>query len=147
MSLSDLPDDLSDLELELTRRRQPPPAGLRNRVMAAVVRELNRPALGERRAGMWQFAAAVAAAMLLAVNLSMSVANNTEWGPARQIDQQKVAALARRIGGLAPQLPEREPVRQAWLLQSSLHVTPLPAARPSPARLRLDQPREPLNLP
>jgi hypothetical protein len=115
----DLPPDLADLERRLARRNSPPlPGELRQRVLAAV-----------RRASdghdFWRFAAGVAAAALLAINLSMSVANDTDW---HLIDAPvpRDTGAAEQLGALLPELSPQEARRQALLMQarSRLHGTP-----------------------
>src|SRR4051794_2092994 len=79
---SELPPELRKLEAALAARPMPPanPAQ-RARVMGAVRQELAarpnscRSATGPR--SFWQFAAGVAAALVLGINLSMSAANDT----------------------------------------------------------------------
>jgi hypothetical protein len=122
------PPDLLALERELANRPQPePPAELRARVLDAVSRERPTPHSELARNGFARFAAATAAAALLAINLSASVANDTDWRlrPARPAS----ADDADCIRELVPDLPEREVRRQALLLRSAagLTATPRPA--------------------
>jgi hypothetical protein len=120
-----LPPDLLDLERKLANRPQPgPPVELRARVLAAVSRERPTPRAAPVRNGFARFAAATAAAALLAINLSASLANDTDWhlrptGP-------DSAAVADRIRELAPDLSDREARRQALLLRASAGLTPAP---------------------
>jgi hypothetical protein len=125
MSSPELPADLAELEARLERRARPdPPAGLRERVLAAVRRE-GRVDAG----GFWRFAAAVAAAAVLLINLSMSAANDTDWG---------LAAEAVPVGGFIgepseiAEAPEREDRRQALLARGRARLTPgAPVSAPS----------------
>jgi hypothetical protein len=120
-----LPPDLLALERELTNRPEPgPPGELRARVLDAVSRERPTPRPESVRGGFARFAAATAAAALLAINLSASVANDTDWhlrpaGPASADDID-------RIRELVPDLPEREVRRQALLLRSAAGLTAAP---------------------
>src|SRR5438067_1622521 len=61
------------------RPRPEPPAGLRARVLAAARRQWAVPRVPADRRDFGRFAAATAAAVLLAINLSASLANNTDW--------------------------------------------------------------------
>jgi hypothetical protein len=105
-----------------------------------VGRELRR---GERRPA-WQFAAATAAAALLWVNLSMSVANNMSWPLAGGLDGERLEATAGRIRALAPELSEHEAYRQALAVQARASLGPAPALSPSPGPIlqRLEQSRD-----
>src|SRR5262245_20256051 len=137
---TDLPPDLAAFERELSGRDpQELPAGLRPRVLAAVGRELRpRPRLPA-----WQFAAATAAAALLWVNLSMSVANNLSWRLDRGgLDPRRLEETAGRIRALAPELPEREVYRQALLAQPGVRPAPGPAAPSSPERVLKQRERQ-----
>jgi hypothetical protein len=127
----ELPPDLEELERRLTARRPTgPPAELRRRVLTAV-----RRASGEGEGGFWRYVAGVAAAALLAVNLSMSVANNTDWhlrgtpGPSE--------AGADRAREVVPELSEREARRQAVLLRARSQLTPGAPPRAPTAAPRL----------
>jgi hypothetical protein len=120
---SDLPPDLAELERRLADRRPPvPPADLRRRVLAAV-----RRASGEGEGGFLRFVASVAAAALLAVNLSMSVANNTDWHLRGAPGPDEAGADS--VRELVPELSEREARRQAVLLRARSQLTP---GAPSP---------------
>ncbi len=126
MTPDPLPPDLLALERALAARPRPEPsAELRGRVLAAVRRE-RRPA----RAGFPRFAAATAAAALVAINLSASVANDADWGLRWQSDRRDVGEAADRIRELAPDLPDREVVRQAVLLNAAANLVPAPAPAP-----------------
>jgi hypothetical protein len=130
MGPPELPPDLAELERLLSRRRRPaPPADLRQRVLAAV----RRASAGEV-AGFWRFAAGVAAAALLAINLSMSAAGNTDWHLAGE-PAPDCAASADRIHEVLPELSEREARRQAVLLRARCYLTPGAPASPSGPRL------------
>lgn len=131
----ELPPDLADLERRLARGRVGLPASLRGRVLAAVRRELNRgPAdFAGRRA--WPSLATAAAAALLWINFSMSVANNMDWRLGNSLDAGAIHATAGRIHGLLPELPPRERYRQALLLQAGSRLAPAPGLEPSPARV------------
>ena len=63
------------------------------------------------QSGFWRFAAGLAAAALLAINLSMSAANNTNWRLGRELED-----------GIAGS--DRESQRQALLLHARSRLTP-----------------------
>jgi hypothetical protein len=139
----ELPPDLADLERRLAgRRRAGPPAGLRKRVLAAVGRELNRGAAGLAAQGAWPSLATAAAAALLWINFSMSVANNMDWRLGGGLDPGEVHATAGRIHGLLPELSPRETYRQALLLQAGSRLTPAPNLKPSAGRVLLHRENE-----
>lgn len=129
MTASDLPDDLARLEAALAARARPAPsAALRERVLASARRERARSA---RRMGPWEFAAAVAAVVLVCLNLSMAAVRALpRFAPASPAPEA-TAALAR----LAPHLGEREARRQALLLAAAGRTALLPDVRVSPASL------------
>jgi hypothetical protein len=130
--MSHLPDDLADLEQRLARRRRHAPGeALGPRVLAAVARELNQTAPDNALRSFWRFAVGVAAAMLLCLNLSMSVANDMDWPLAGDVDTASIAASADRIRRVLPDLPEGEADRQARLAHFASHVPPLPDIKPS----------------
>jgi hypothetical protein len=104
--------------------------------------ELRRAEAGVTRGGFWQFAAVVAAGMLLAINLSMSVANDMDWCLASGIDSERVAATASRIHELVPDLSEQEAYRQALVFQAAAQVPPLPDCKPSLNSMLQGRPRE-----
>ena len=128
-----LPKDLSGLELELAARAIPEPSPeLRGRVMLAIRQEsVESPAVDA--AGTWRFAAAVAAALLLLLNVSMSVANHADWDVWGRPQKQDVASVARKLRETVPELSEREALRVARVMGSGapLVLAPCPKERPS----------------
>ena len=131
MTPEPLPPDLLALERELADRPVPEaPAELRSRVLAAVSRERPTPRAKPARGGFARFAAATAAAALLAVNLSASLANNTDWRLRLPPSGPDVADLAEQIHTLAPDLPDEEARRQAVLLRAAATLVPAPAPLP-----------------
>jgi hypothetical protein len=125
-----LPPDLAGLERRLARRNSPGSGGeLRQRVLAAVCRASDGH-------DFWRFAAGVAAAALLAINLSMSVANDTDW----HLSETPAAGdggTPEYLGALLPELSPREARRQALLLQARsrlLATPPLPQPDRGPHR-------------
>jgi hypothetical protein len=126
-----LPPDLLALERALAARPRPEPsAGLRDRVLTAAERERPGPRTGPERRDFVRFAAATAAAALLAINLSASLANNTDWHLSARADGPAVADVAGRLRELTPDVSEREAVRQALLLRAAAGLTPAPVPAP-----------------
>jgi hypothetical protein len=127
-----LPKELTDLEQQLAARALPEPSPeLRGRVITAIRQKtVEGPALGVT--GAWRFAAALAAALLLMLNLSMSVANRAERDGWRRPQQQKqdTAAAARKLAQIVPELSEQEAFRTVLLLQNDppLILAPCPRA-------------------
>jgi hypothetical protein len=125
-----LPPELVELERELASRPQPtPPAELRARVLDAVGRERPTPRPEPARDGFARFAAATAAAMLLAVNLSASLANDTDWRPRPAATD--LGEVADRLRALDPDMPDREARRQALVLRAAAGLTPAPVPNPN----------------
>jgi hypothetical protein len=107
----------ADLERLLAERPSPdPPAGLRLRVLAAARRELARPP------AVWRPWAVAAAAVLLGINLSMSLSADTDWHLAADVDPRQAAAMTSQLRTLAPDLPESELRRQALLARAGAEL-------------------------
>jgi hypothetical protein len=125
MTPDPLPPDLLALERELAARpRMDASAELRSRVLAAAEQELPGLRPASAPAGFARFAAATAAAALLAINLSASVANDTDW---RLITSRAdVANIAANVRALDPDVTDREAVRQAILMRAAAGLTPAP---------------------
>jgi len=127
-----LPDDLAALEKALAERSTPGPArGLREQVMAAVGRELKQRGQGNGRRPLWQWLAASAAAVLVAVNFSTSVINNMDLRLAKNARPIEIDAAARQLQALAPGLSPEDARRHAFLLGAGARVTPAPYGRPT----------------
>jgi hypothetical protein len=131
----DLPPELRALDAQLAGRPKPDlPAALRARVLEAVRAELAREPRVER-ISFWRFAAGMAAAALLWINLSMSAANDTVWhwngAKTRIVD----AAALQQIQEVMPECSETEARARLLLLCAGelLVATPRPL-RPTSAR-------------
>jgi hypothetical protein len=129
-----LPDDLADLERRLADRPRPdPPAELRSRVLSAVSR-----AGPPTDVGFGWFTAAAAVLALLAINLSMSVANGSGWRLGGEPSPYEIAARVDRLHEVPPELTEQEARRQALLLEGRARLTPgAPVPAPSGGTWRL----------
>jgi hypothetical protein len=122
MTDPDLPADLAELERRLAERsRVEPPPELGPRVLAAARAALRHPATPSALEG-WRFWAAVAATVLLAVNLSMSVSADTDWEFANEVAARPDPTAELRA--LAPELPDAELRRQALLTRAAGGLTP-----------------------
>jgi hypothetical protein len=67
----------------------------------------------------------------LAINLSASVANDMNWHLRRPAGGPDVAEVADRLRELAPDVSEREALRQALLLRAGSSLTPAPTPAPT----------------
>ena len=121
MTDPELPSDLADLERRLADRpRAEPSAGLGPRVLGAARLVLRpRPA-----AASWRSWAALAAAVLVGVNLSMSVAANADWQLTADVEPEQIDATTDQLRAAAPELSERELRRQALLYRAGAGLTP-----------------------
>lgn len=138
MTDPELPPDLAALERLLADRpRADPPPDLGPRVLAAA-----RAARGPRAAPGWRAWAATAAAVLLGVNLSMSVAANTAWDFAPAADPGAFEAAADRLRAVAPDLPEAELRRQALLARAAAGLTPTAYLAPDWDHIRTTKERD-----
>jgi hypothetical protein len=137
------PSNLVDLERLLADRiRQEPAPDLRQRVQAAVSRELDRQA-GERTKRLrWRRLGAAAAVVLVWINFSTSLVNNMDWRFRGDNGGAEMAAAARHVRKLAPDLSEQDAMRQALLLQAGSRAAPAPYIRASLDRFLKNQLRE-----
>ena len=136
MSDPELPPDLAALEHQLAERpRIEPSPEFGARVLAA-----SRAALGQRPpAGLaagWRRWAVVAAALLLGINLSMSVATDTDWHLLPEPEPERVAATVNQLREVAPELPESELRRQALLARAGAALSPTVPLTPNWKQIR-----------
>jgi hypothetical protein len=142
MNESELPNDFADLEGQLRNRWQlVPRGGFRQKVLGAMALARDRDKAPENN-GLWRFAAAMAAAVLLGINLSMSVAADTDWRLGECLDSSEIEAQAAQIRQLLPEIPEREAYRQALLLWASSRVVPTAEFRVVPNQALLSSDSE-----
>src|SRR5262245_48062497 len=134
MSDASLPPDLTELERRLVGRPPAEPsAEFAAHVLGSVRDALrHRPAVVTAPAGGWRSWAAVAAAVLVGINLSMSAALDTDWHLTGDVEPRRVAALADELRLLAPDLPASEIRRQAVLARAGADLPPV--LNPSPLR-------------
>jgi hypothetical protein len=95
---------------------------LRHRVLDDVRSRLRH----EQSQSRWQFAAAVAAAAMLWMNLSLSATQATDFGLRPSRPSESIETIARQIEQLAPDLSPREARRQAILLQAGSNLVCYP---------------------
>jgi hypothetical protein len=126
MKDDELPPDLVRLEHELGMRPgREPSADLRSRIVALTDRiDPFSPA----RLSFVEIAIATAAAVLLCVNLSMSLANDTDYGVGARFDTKRLSAAAEQIAILLPDESPREAFRQALVLGARSYLIPCPRA-------------------
>jgi len=122
-----LPEDLQELERKLAARAMAEPSpGLRDRVIAAIRQESAHPRHAGEAISLWRFAAAVAANLLLCLNLYMSVAKHADWdvwGERGQVDVTSAAELLREA---VPELSEQEASRMARVMASGSRLILVP---------------------
>lgn len=110
-----LPPELLALEEELAwRPTHEPDPGLRRRILAAANRQIEVPAVP---VSLVEFVVVTAAAVLLCANLSMSLANQTDFGMSRRLDGGRLEATARLMTEVLPGTPPDEAARDALFLQ------------------------------
>ena len=131
MGPSDFPPELSAIERRLMERPQPQPsAAFRERVLAAM-----RAEQAPRR-NPWQAAAFMAASLLLALNLALSLENHRAWSETQRINIEGVEATARELRQRHPDLSKR----QAYQFALVLHSPPaLPLSLPPLSSLEGEQ--------
>ncbi|OAI48669.1 hypothetical protein AYO44_06815 [Planctomycetaceae bacterium SCGC AG-212-F19] len=133
MEHPELTPELADLETALVHDLPAAPAGLRNRVLMAVRKELAvvRPPHSPGTSWSW-YAAGVAAACLLALNLFLITGNNLAGRPVGP----RAAALVQQVLEAVPELTPEEARSQA-LLYSAGGRFPLPAPLVAPPHPRV----------
>jgi hypothetical protein len=115
----ELSPELQRLERDMAHRPLPEaPARLRQRVLD----DLGSRRRTELARDRWQFAAAVAAAALLWLNLSMSATQATDFGFRPAGPSDSIEPTARQIRQLVPEFPADESRREAVLWRAGNHV-------------------------
>lgn len=123
MDDSTLPPELERIERQLVARERPQPSHqARQRWLCSVRAEL-RP-LQVR--GRWTFAVAMAATVLVWLNLSLCATQATDCGLGLGDSHEPLEGGARQIRQLLPDLPPREVMRQAVLARAGSAVVPCP---------------------
>ena len=118
-----LPPELQWLEQHLAARQCPQPLpAARERFLCSVRAELRRSQASSR----WAFVVAMAATVLVWLNLSLCATQATDCGLALDSPHQPVENGAEQIQQLLPDLNPREAMRQAVLLRAGTGVIPCP---------------------
>ena len=118
-----LSPELERIEQDLAaRRRAQPSSRLKEQCLRTLRAELRRQEARSR----WTFALAVAASVLLGLNLSLSASQATDYGFQRDGRQPSVQRTAAEIRRLLPEVPPQEATRQAVLLRAGAGVVPCP---------------------
>lgn len=118
-----LPSELQWLEQHLAARQCPQPLpSARERFLCSVRAELRRSQAGSR----WAFAVAMAATVLVWLNLSLCATQATDCGLKLDGPHQLVGNGAEQIQRLLPDLTPREAMRQTVLLRAGTGVIPCP---------------------
>jgi hypothetical protein len=133
-----LPPELQGLEQRLAARPRPQPSSrLKEQVLGSLRSELRRSQGGAR----WAFAVAVAATVLLWLNLSLSATQATDFGLRLDGRRQPVEPIAAEIRQLLPDLPPHEALRQAVLLRAGAGVVPCLVLSANPAARAVNEQR------
>jgi hypothetical protein len=128
-----LPPELQRLERHLTARERPQPSyQAKQRLLCSVRAERRR----SQARGRWTFAVAMAATVLVWLNLSLCATKATDCGLGLVGPHQPVENGAEQIHQLLPDLPPREAARQAVLLRAGSGVIPCPRLSSGQVALR-----------
>ena len=122
------------LEARLLANRPAPQPQLRDQVLARVVGEL----AADRGRGWWTFAGGLAAALLIGLNLSLSVGHCSATAVCDPVTAAELEIASRQIEQVVPDLPGAEIRRELLLARIGGRLTLLPKVSPlAPSR---DQP-------
>ncbi|HEY7156202.1 MAG TPA: hypothetical protein VH575_19710 [Gemmataceae bacterium] len=120
MNSFDLPPELLDVERRLAERARPKPdTAFRRRVLSAMGNERATSRAGRLRQDVWRWAATLAAAVLLSLNLAMSLANHRAGPRAERIEGEDIDSAARALRQRHPDLSEREADQLAALMRTA----------------------------
>jgi hypothetical protein len=117
MNDDELPAELAMIEQAMSSGPRPS-SSLRKRVTDRVQMELHRT----RRLAFWQYASAVAAVVLPALNFSISVAHMPRQNP--DMDRNAATALRDQMGRMQLALSDDEIERQCLLLAAGERLAP-----------------------
>lgn len=126
---------LSSLEQRLRDRRAAEPSEEWKAVlMRAVDRELRSTTPPRQRGmGLFSYAAALMAALIVAANFSVALTSQTSFSSKSSAAVQPIADSANGLQQIAPDLSRDEAMRMAVLLQAGDRILPLPEAHGSVA--------------
>ncbi len=118
-----LPPELQRLEQALSARpRGQPSDELKQRCLGGIRAELRKQQARSR----WTFAVAVAATVLVGLNLSLSASQATDFGFRLVGQQPSLEEAAEEIRLLLPDVSPQEAMQHAILLQSGAKILPIP---------------------
>jgi hypothetical protein len=130
MEPSDLPPELAEVEQLLAARARPAPsADHKARVLATVRREVAAQQTWWHRPDAWRYAAGVAAALVLGMNLALFASTGTSRLPICNGHATEIDQAAAEIQKLVPDLGPAEARRQALVMAGASSLVLLP--RPS----------------
>jgi len=110
-----LPTELGELEASLaSRNRATPDDGLRQDVLAGVRAELHAPL--RKSNNWWSFAAAVAACLLLALNLAIGSVDISDYSSGASVNTTDVDEVTRLMRDLLPELSQEQARRHSMVL-------------------------------
>jgi hypothetical protein len=143
-----LSPEFAELERRLERRAIGPIAPqLRDTILQAVALELNSQPTTKASSGWsWSYAAGLAAAAVLAINLSMSAALSTNFIGHPAINSNSAMLMPQALQQLAPDIPESEARRMMVLWAGTRQLVLMPVPKPGiipPAYLMNDTFAEP----
>ena len=119
-----LPPELAELESSLaSRRRVEADDDLRRDVLVGVRAELHDPL--QTSNNWWSFAAAVAACLLLGLNLAIASVSVSDYSPDANVDTADVDKATKLLQDLLPELTD-EQARQHSMLLAGARLSPLP---------------------
>jgi hypothetical protein len=118
-----LPLELQRLERQLVARERPQPSHQAKQRWLCSVRAELRPLQAR---GRWAFAIAMAATVLVWLNLSLCATQATDCGLGLGGSHEPLEGGAQQIHQLLPDLSPREVMRQAVLVRAGSTVVPCP---------------------
>ena len=120
---SRLPPELERLERALIAIPREEPSGqLKEKCLGSLQSDMRR----QKSASRWAFAIAIAASVLVGLNLSLSATQATDYGFQLDGQRRSVEKTAAEIRRLLPDIPAREAARQAILLHCGAAIVPCP---------------------
>jgi hypothetical protein len=140
--IGDETDDLGAFERRLTGRPMPEPSlAVRSRVLRAVNVELppaSSASARHSRPSLFAFAAGLAAAMLIAVNLSLIAASVTRFGLEPSPPLRSLSADVLALRQVCPELSMSDATRAALVLEGGRNLRSIPQCRVSTMVLDFD---------
>jgi hypothetical protein len=128
MNADQSPGEMSEFERRLQDRLVPEATpALRSRIMHSVAQELLRsPGRSRPATGFLSFAAAMAAALLIGLNLSITTTAGVSLDSHVKPTREQTIASAESLRQISPDLSADEAMRIAIVLQAGGNLKPLP---------------------